>query len=192
MNKDKEIKDLQCSPFPLPPQRYGGGRERLPIDAKIKPVHGRTTVFSLPHACLATGLIGGEVPQGQSINWQVLTAMVEKKWNHSVDRFFEDVKRLGFKKENFENGKFNYKGAIIGWSGLQARLTPAKLKDLVVCPDLDLTMTIVSRRIGDIFIAAREPNFSWETLFGSSFAIDEDLGSFPDLLSEPWDRFKWF
>jgi hypothetical protein len=188
MKNLKEIKELHCGPFP---PSYGG-RTKLPIEAEIKPVYGRATIFSAPHACLAAGLIGEELSEGQVVNWEHLKELADTKWDHSVDRFLADAKTLGVNSKSQVGNGDALRGAIIGWTFSDTPISSLTVKEWGFCSDLDLTLAILSRRVGDIFIGAREPDLSWDTLFGSCFAVDEELGPAPDLLSEPWNRFKWW
>ena len=60
-----------------------------------------------------------------------------------------------------------------------------------VCPDIDITLAVLSRRVGDIFISSRNPDYSWGKLFDSPFEVDEDFCIAPGLKSDPWSKFKW-
>lgn len=190
MKNDKEVKELHCGGCGQWHDR--GGRVRLPIEAKIKPVHGSITVFSMPHACLAAGLIGKDVPDEQVLNSEVLSGLAERKWDCSVERFLDDAKKLGVDTERAISKIGPQQGATIGWTSDGTELSRSLARETGVCPDLGITLAVLSRRVGDIFIGAREPDLNWETLFGSSFAVDEGLGPAPDLLSEPWNRYRWW
>ena len=79
-------------------------------------------------------------------------------------------------------------GAIIGWAGDEQTLT--ENGHFGICPDLELTIAILSRRIGSIFISCRDPDYSWDTLFGNAFVFDDDIGPAPKLNADPWKRYK--
>jgi hypothetical protein len=149
------------------------------------------TVISLPHACLASGLLD-DARNGEALNWLVLGEFVAKKWQSSVDSFLTDAEKIGITKERVDHTVRDLKGSIIGWTGWKDKqIRHALTSEVGICPDLTITLGILSRRIADIFIPSREPDFSWDKLFGSSFEIDDD--SFPSftLEDDPWKAYQW-
>lgn len=188
MKNDEEVKDLHCFPFA---GGSIGGRPKLPIDAEIKSVFGRV-VFSLPHACLAAGLIGKDLSNGQMLNGKLLAELSCQKWDNSVERFFDDLKIIGLDRDRLFKRETAFRGALIGWTFTFKSPDNVALKIWRVCSELDLTILMLSKRVGDIFISSREPDLSWDSLFGSYFGIDEDINSASDLLSDPWNRYKWW
>jgi hypothetical protein len=188
MKNEEEIKELHCGPFW---GRSSGGRPRLPVEAEIKAVNNRTTVFSLPHACLAAGLLGEGLKQLEVSDWHCLQELANEKWGQSMERFFSDLKSLGVTSETVVLKSIWTQGAIIGWSFPGEAPIRPRMGLLRICPDLDLTLAVLSKRVADIFISTRDPDFRWDNLFGSGFEIDEDVIQAPDLFSDPWKRFKW-
>ena len=54
--------------------------------------------------------------------------------------------------------------------------TPPGHRHYGICPDLTTTLAVLFRRVADIFISWRPGDFTWDTLFGSAFEMDEELG----------------
>lgn len=149
------------------------------------------TVISLPHACLAAGLLD-DVRNGEALNWLVLGDFVAKKWQDSADNFLADLEKIGITKESVDRKVQNLKGSIIGWTGWKDKqIGHALTSEFGICPDLTITLGVLSRRIADIFIPSREPDFTWNTLFGSSFEIDDDFCPNFTLEDDPWRAYQW-
>lgn len=188
MDPNEQIDSLEC--FPCGPRGFGGGRTKEPIDAIVRPIHARTTIFSLPHACLAAGLF--EVRPGVTVNWQAVSDIVTERWKGDSELFLSDAVRVGVSRDSAERRAAGFRGAIIGWRSTSLK-SGSRSHGAAhgICADLEMTLTILSRRVGDIFIANREPDYGWNALFGSPFECDEDLGPAPNKQSEPWSRFQW-
>lgn len=155
------------------------------------PVHGQTTVLSLVHACLVSGLLDGNL-DGMPLNGPILKELCQQRWGGSIERFFEDLTKKGVTKESINSRVASFKGAIIGWTpGSEQDRSANKKVQWGICPEIGLTLGILSRRVGDIFIASREPDYRWENLFGNPFEVDENLGPAPDLKNPPWTKFHW-
>lgn len=167
----------------------GGGRGRERLHTVLKPVHDRVTVISLGHACLATGLLDN-LSEGSAVNWSVLRELVHKKWGGSVERFLQDAARIDAGIEHADACAAQFAGAVIGWPGMEPD-TPPKRNKIGVCPDVNLSLAILSRRVGDIFIASHVPDYSWPVLFDSAFEFDDTVCDAPLLSEQPWSRFKW-
>ena len=191
MTDNKQIKELHCDGqggWSCHGGGHGGfgGRSKLPIDAELAPVHGQITALSLPHACLAAGLLKTPA-KSQALNWRLLIEMAEKQWEGSSERFLTDAKTVGVNKGSVDKQASKYHGVIIGWAGPSPYYNIA----LGVCPDIDITLAVLTRRVGDMFISSRRPDYSWERLFGSAFEVDENFCIAPDFKSDPWSKFKW-
>lgn len=158
-----------------------------PFNTNLIALHSTTSVFSLPHACLAAGLL--KPAAGASLNRPALTKLTEKKWKKNVNLFLADAGRIGITEDSVHKAGENMSGACIGWD---ARLyVPGHDMIQGYCPDLNLVLAILSRRTGNIFFAARKPDFGGHTLFQDPFEVDEDLGPAPSLDQAPWSKFKW-
>lgn len=191
MDPEQPIDALHCGPWGG--RNYGGGgggRPKEPIQTDVEAVHGRTLIFSVPHACLAAGLL--KARKGLSADWQAVLELAFTQWQGDPQLFLSDAARMGITCESVNCRAASLSGAIIGWQS--KRLDKGNKSQGVahgICADLEMTLAIVSRRVGDIFIAKRDPDYGWNALFGSPFECDEDLGPAPSKDCEPWDRFQW-
>jgi len=163
-----------------------GGRPPLPIEAELAPVYGQTTVFSLPHACLAAGLLTN-VEKDQPLQWSILMKLAQERWEGSPQQFLKEAEKVGVNETSIDAHAKKYKGVVIGWSGPST----GQGHPFGICPDIGTTVTVLSRRVGDLFVSSRDPDYSWQSLFGSPFEVDEHLCEAPDLKSPPWSGFKW-
>ena len=184
--KNAEIDALHCGP----PFGGGGsgGRPRLPIDIDIKPVTGKVTVISLPHACLAAGLFDDRMSQDVVLEWAVLAELCKERWDSSIERFFSDAEKIGITKTTADQSVSGLRGALIGWTGDNII---NRGYSIGVCPDMNSVLGVLSRRVGDIFISSRAPEYTWDNLFGSPFEVDEDIFPAPVLSDEPWIKYRW-
>jgi len=171
--------------------RYRGSRPRTPhpIDTVIKPIFGRTTGFSLPHAALAMGLLDPP-PCDRPLSWQALIEAARAKWGSSAERFLTDVHEIYGKKCRKTYGFIqDLPAAIIG--RFHSKGIQAPHKHITLCPDLRLTLAFLSHRAGDFFLRSREPDYSWRNLFGGMFEVDEPVEPARLLDEPPWSRFCW-
>ena len=171
--------------------RWGGGRDPEPMDVVLKPVYGKMTVVSLPHACLASGLLD-DVHDGGPVNLPVLLALVEKKWGGDVDRFFADAGRVGVSRADSGDSELDCAEVIIGWAGADRRgLCHSDKGVFGIVADPCLAVAILARRVGDMYFGFRPPSYDWDSLFGIPFEFDEDVGPAPKLSEQPWASHEW-
>lgn len=166
---------------------YSRPRTPHPINTCVTPVYGRTTVFSVPHAALAAGLI--EPPDTGALSWLALLATAKAKWGRSPDAFLRDATIAGVSIDSVRVAASVISPALIGWP----RSAALKKDDNAfgLCPDLALTLAVLSHRAGNLIIRSREPDFSWALLFGGMFEVDGQIEKAPCLRSKPWSRFQW-
>jgi hypothetical protein len=186
MKTDRQTDVLECMHQPY----NRGGRERTPIHAEMAPVHGSTTIVSLPHACLAAGLLT-DACDGSVVNWPILTELARKQWEGRVERFLGDAEEAGISPEEADRWAGAKKGAVIGWAEPYLRSTDTGRIPFQICTDGNAALAILGRCVGDIFFADRQPDYGWEVLFEHVFAFDEDLAEAAGLECEPWTRFEW-
>lgn len=185
MNQDESRDVLHC--LPCGPRR-GGGRGPEGMRIALRPVSGAVTLFSLAHACLAAGLL--EQPPGEEKPlWFKLNDQAQRQWRGSVERFFEAAATIGLSRERILGYSSGCIGAVIGWHQMPHQVGSAYA--LRVCPDVEITVAILSRCIGDMFIGSREPDLAWDRLFERNFAADADLAPATDLTCSPWCHFTW-
>lgn len=158
-----------------------------PIDTQVRPVFGRTTVFSIPHAAVATGLL--ELPRSGALTWDVLMEAAKARWGRSADRFLRDAAKAGISMASVREASLKLPHALLGWPRQAGLLKRDKTFGL--CSDLALTLAVMSKRAGHLVIRSRKPDFGWGILFGDPFEADEPLISAPLLSNEPWSGFHW-
>ena len=167
-----------------------GDTTRARIPSVILPVFGPTTVVSLRHACLAAGLFD-DVRGDRRLNWGVLGELATEKWARSAQRFLADAARVGAGAEQADAALSGIKGAVIG------RSEPVRKEDsgpdgpFGICPDLNLSLGVLARRVGGLFIASRPPAYDWGTLFDEVLHLDDDLVPAVPLTEAPWSGFAW-
>ena len=153
----------------------------------MKPVYGRTTVFSVPHAALAAGLINP--PDTGALSWPALLAAIKAKWGRSPDAFLRDAAKAGISTDSVRAAAAALPPALIGWP----RHASLKKSDSTfgLCPDLALTLAVHSHRAGNLILRSREPDFSWNGLLGGMLEVDRSIDKAPTLRSGPWSCFQW-
>lgn len=171
---------------------FGRGRSYRPrtlhpIDTLIRPVFGRTTVFSIPHAALAAGLL--DPPMSAALSWESLMGAAKSKWGRSAEEFLRDAANAGVTMASVRGAASRLPHALIGWP----RQIGLKKSDSTfgLCSDLALTLAVMSHRAGNLILRSRQPYFSWVGLFGGIFEVDEPISRAPLLSSEPWSGFRW-
>lgn len=158
----------------------------------FKCLNDKTTVVSLPHACLASGLFE-DVHDGGPVNWHILSSLAEGKWGGSVDRFFADaVTAAGFLAEDEKPPTPDCAPVIIGWTSSNRKsFINGHEEPFGLVADISTALAILSRRVGDIYIGKRTPSYEWDSLFGRAFEFDENVGPAPQLDEEPWASYEW-
>lgn len=169
-------------------QASSAPRTLHPIDTVIKPVYAMTTVFSLPHAALAEALLDLP-PAGRPLGWQALIEAARAKWRSSSERFLTDVHRISGKNRSVRAFTPDLPAGIIGRFHTKGIQKPDML--IAFCPDLTLTLAVLSHRAGDFFLRSREPDYSWRNLFGGMYEVDEPVEGARPLDRRPWSRFLW-
>ena len=144
----------------------GGGRSPEPVEWKVLPVRPSLTGFVLPSA-LAQARLLVEQP-GKS-----LADLAAEKWGGSTGRLFADLEKRGITASSVQARLLDGKRVMIGWSyEPQNQQNGPEVK---VCGNLEITLAVLSRCVNQIYFQNREPDFSWNTLFGQSLVVDEDL-----------------
>ncbi len=163
-------------------------REARPGRVFLPPIQGRITLFSVPHAAHAAGLL--DIPGGKNFpGWADFLNSAKEKWSGSAEIFFQDIESQGITPETIEQAIRGLPAALIGWSA--PRLVEKNVVRASICTDLTLTLALFSRRAGDLFIRRREPDFSWANLFGGIFKVQEIIEPLADIQTEPWKRLLW-
>lgn len=171
---------------------FGRGRSYSPrtlhpIDAHVQAVFGRTTIFSIPHAALAAGLL--DPAESGALSWETLMGAAKLKWGRSAEGFLRDVAKAGITPASVRSAASKLPHALFGWP----RQIGLKKSDRTcgLCSDLSLTLAVMSHRAGNLILRSRQPDISWAGLFGVMLEVNEPLGKAPLLSSKPWSGFRW-
>lgn len=136
---------------------------RTIVTAVQGPVHGPPSLFSLGLCALVNGA-NGRVPEKTS--WKTFLRLglelPGRKWEQDAARMLADLDNPTVLAPW---------GSLIGWSVKSTFLADDDCFKL--CVDPALTIRVLSRRIGDLYIATRQPCLEWDQLCGRGmFALD--------------------
>jgi len=139
-------------------------------------VHGETSI-SLPRCLLLRGLIA----RGRSSLRQSCRTFFQGETDARAA-----LARSGFPLDTIETANRSFGGVLIGWlattrdnsvvrarSGRAKEPIPETYDDTPVCEDLALTLAILSRRIGNLYLSHRSPCFSVPLLLERDFVVDD-------------------
>jgi len=184
MNCESEPMDvLHCFPGGWSSR---GGRTKLPVERVMKSVYHHPRIISLPHACVASGLLSiAARKQRQSI--EVLRDAAKKTWNSDLKLFLAAAEGMGFTQSAISAHVINLPAAIIGWSHVEPVRFGQHRSGVSVVEDVALAVAILSRCVGNLFIRDRHPEMAWDNLFNRIFAVDENIA--PALDEKPWSDF---
>lgn len=79
--------------------------------------------------------------------------------------------KLGCSPEQVEEANRTFGGVLIGWIVTRTDSTPDA--ETPVCEDLALTLAILSRRIGNLYLGHRAPDWSIAHLLEIEFLVDD-------------------
>ena len=158
-----------------------------PVDFEIQPLLGRTTVFSVPHAALACGML--ELAENTPATWENVLAAARAKWGRSAKALFDEAAEHGANSEFVDNAGAVLPLATIIWRWDQKR---ASRTDFGLCSDLALTISFFGRRIGNLCLDRRpHRDLSWSNLFSGMFEVNGAFEGAPSLNRPPWSQFTW-
>lgn len=147
---------------------------RTTVTAVQRAVHGPPTLFSLGLCALANGVFG-RVPA--TANWEeYLERALElslRKWEHDPSRMLAELDDPSVPSPQ---------GSLIGWTVKLPTLSDDSCFQL--CVDPALTIRVLSRRIGDLYISTREPRLEWEQLCSPGMFVLDHPGFDGVLLSD--------
>jgi len=144
---------------------------RTKVQLVPRPVSGRVLVFDLAHALVAQGSLNTAV-SWRSLDLTAAQLLARERWDGDARRLLADLDGLVRQCPSRPAFLVEQRGALfgwtIGWSEAQ-RFAPCQL-----CTDIQVTLAVLARRVGDLLLLARQPEPSWERLFGTPFALDDD------------------
>ncbi len=166
MKRNETVTQLDCGTFGPYRVSFGGGRSPEPVEWQIVPVTHALMGFVLPVALEQAGLL--EQQPGRP-----LAELAAEKWGGSTDRLFADLERCGISPRSVKARALGVKRVIIGWSCPENQQKPEG--EIRFCRSIEVTLAVLSRCVNQIYFQNREPDFSWNALFGQSLVVDEDL-----------------
>jgi hypothetical protein len=165
-----------------------GAACRTQVVLEVRPVFGAVTV-SLAHCLRLKGVIDPGL-ECRLVDYSGLVgAALRWAGDLTAPSFWHKLEPLGCSPEAVEASAREFGGARIGWAMRvypQASTVSSFPADGRVCTDLCLTVAILSRRAGNLFLGYREPDYSWEQLFEWAFAADDPCLAARSISCEAW------
>jgi hypothetical protein len=133
---------------------------RTEVRAEMRRVADRIVIFSLVHALIARGVLEspeepGKLPQNDCGDLRVTVCA---RWPSPNDLF----SRTGLPKPLPVEADF-----LIGWR------IGALTDSYYFCPDPQIVGGVLARCSGNLYLARRNPDLSWERLLAAPIAFDE-------------------
>jgi hypothetical protein len=162
---------------------------QLRVRCVQRPVWGLPAAFSLPHALLANGLIPREaIPHAQAPppaaaagrkppgtqefldNACAPRLWAESRWRRDVAALLDEAAAAGRLDPARLDPARAPSDALIGWQPTSAA---ARRGEFGLCTDLALTILVLERCAGALYLGARAPERSWERLFVPGLVVDD-------------------
>ena len=149
---------------------------RTQVLLEVRPVFGAVLV-SLSHCLRLKGVIDPGLKHEFSDCLDVAEAALRWAGRWTLESFWRKVGPLGCNPGAVGAAATGFGGARIGWAIEICPPIPNTLLDVPaynrICTDLSLTVAILSRRAGNLFLSYREPEYSPEQLFRWAFVADD-------------------
>ncbi len=164
---------------------------RTQVLLEVRPVFGAVLV-SLAQCLRLKGVIDKRQAYGLTACFDLAGAALRWAGRWSANSFWRKVEPLGCTPAAVEAAARDFGGARIGWAREVYPEVPNTLLDFPahdrVCTDLCLTVAILSRRAGNLFLSAREPEYSPQQLFAWAFAADDPYLAARSISWEQWPQ----
>jgi len=155
---------------------------RTTIPSVQRAVWGRATLFSLGHALACNGLLPRRAKaRGPLLGSEALHQRASARWKDDLTALLEEASSAGLldlQRLALPVGACAPSGVLIGW---QPPLTDEASETLVPCADIALTVAVLERRVGNLYLSSRTPDRSWQQLFAQPLAVDD-----PRFLGTHW------
>jgi hypothetical protein len=147
------------------------------------PVWRRPVTFSLGHALLANDLLPPLPKGGKGLSLR-LSTRARRVWKLNVPAMLTAAEEKGvLDRQRLERGEAPA-GTLIGW---HPKDESAMRREFDICDDLTLTLLVLERRVGDLYISSRPPNRTWRHLFERALTVDDPRFTGVPLSEElPW------
>jgi hypothetical protein len=159
------------------------GLPSKPVTVLASPVWQRPVTFSLGHALLANGLLPPLPKDGKGLSLR-LSTRARSVWKLKVEAMLKDAEAAGaLDRDRLERGEAPA-GTLIGWHPTDES---AMRREFDICDDLTLTLLVLERRVGDLYVSSRPPNRTWRHLFERPLMVDDPRFTGVPLSEElPW------
>ncbi|MFM8980222.1 MAG: hypothetical protein ACKOSS_07150 [Planctomycetia bacterium] len=158
------------------------GRTPAFMEVKVdqRAVWGGATALSLPQALLALGLIPREAAVGPAgapapgtapgCRGRPLRRWAQARWGGSVEALLAEAAGAGRLDLAALDARHAPRGALIGWAPTSEGARGGQFR---LCTDLALTVLVLERQAGALYLGSRRPERSWERLFGTGLVVDD-------------------
>jgi hypothetical protein len=159
------------------------GPRTRPIQVFASPVWRRPVTFSLGHALLANGLLPPLPKGGKGLSLR-LSTRARRVWKLKLEAMLKDAEAAGvLDRDRLERAEAP-QGTLIGWKPTDIS---AMRREFDICDDLTLTLLVLERRVGDLYVSSRPPNRTWRHLFERALTVDDPRFTGVPLSEElPW------
>lgn len=140
---------------------------RTLVSVEKRPVWRRATVLSIELALVAAGLLELRTDRDGRPTTTGLQSEAMKRWGGDVERMLADAEAAGALDRERLRAERAPRGVIIGWRPSLSN------RDWALSTDLALTVLVLERRVGELYLGGRAPDRSWEHLFEGPFAVDD-------------------
>ena len=145
---------------------------RTTVDSRQQPVWGAApTLLDLAATLVALGLLDEPADPAPDRPAR-LRAQARRRWRGSLTRLLDEAQRAGRLDRARLDGAPRGgapEGVLIGWLPLGAA-DPATPQP---CADLTLTIAMLERCVGNLYIGARAPQRRWDHLFTTTLCVDD-------------------
>jgi len=162
-----------------------GGPPRTKFVSEQRPINGRAVVFSIPLACARAGWIdaspalvealetqaspgGTSAPNAPEDPHQRTLALCRERWGGRIESFLDEVRKRGVAGCPDPAVIASLDRPSIGWS---PKLAPSVIQAYALCPEIGLTIAVLSRCAGLLYLPRRAPDLTWQHLLERSFAM---------------------
>ena len=132
---------------------------RSEVRTELRSVHG-VTAISLVRCLRINGHLGASKSPRQ-YSRRLLVGR-EPVWKR--------LEALGCSRQQIQAANHKFSGVLIGWLKGIPKPSPDPQP---VCADLALTVAILTRRIGNLYLSHREPDWTLNHLFETEFLCDD-------------------
>lgn len=141
---------------------WGGYSRKSPtyldVKAQVAAVYGQPVRFSLAELCRQSSILNGSGDAARA---------AAETWKNP-QTFLAALECMGTGADAIQSRAEAIGAAVIGWEEPDTKEAP-------LCQDMALTVAVLSRSTNGIYFRDRDPDYSFENLFGRDMFVDEAL-----------------